>query len=154
MSEPEIKVVDKRIFLADGSLREEYRFLEEEASARAASAPAEPPSTPAAPAATSLPPPAAPLAEPSPELDPFGPDPGGPGFFHLLEMIAGPISIYLGDAPLPGGQDGEDLEMARLHIDLLSVLKQKTAGNLSAREAAVLEDLIYRFRMRYVQKQG
>ncbi|HEX4951892.1 MAG TPA: DUF1844 domain-containing protein [Thermoanaerobaculia bacterium] len=142
MSERDIKIIDKRIFLPDGSLREEYRFLEDEASAPAVSAPAEPP------------PPAAPAPEPAGELDPFAPEPGGPGFFHLLEMIAGPISIYLGDAPLPGGHHGEDLEMARLHIELLSVLKQKTAGNLSAREAAVLEDLIYRFRMRYVQKQG
>ena len=51
-------------------------------------------------------------------------------------------------------QWAENLEMARLHIDLLEVLRQKTAGNLTAQEAAILEDLIYRLRMRYVQKRG
>jgi hypothetical protein len=44
--------------------------------------------------------------------------------------------------------------MARLHIDLLAVLRQKTAGNLTAQEAAFLEDLLYRLRVRYVQKRG
>ena len=44
--------------------------------------------------------------------------------------------------------------MARLHIDLLDVLRQKTAGNLTAQELAVLEDFLYRARVRYVQKRG
>ncbi len=44
--------------------------------------------------------------------------------------------------------------MARLHIDLLDVLRQKTAGNLTAQERAFLEDLLYRLRVRYVQKRG
>ena len=44
--------------------------------------------------------------------------------------------------------------MARLHIDLLDVLRQKSAGNLTAQEAAVLEDVLYRLRLRYVQKRG
>ena len=44
--------------------------------------------------------------------------------------------------------------MARLHIDLLDVLRQKTAGNLTAQESAFLEDLLYRLRVRYVQKRG
>ncbi|MFP5287563.1 MAG: DUF1844 domain-containing protein [Thermoanaerobaculia bacterium] len=33
------------------------------------------------------------------------------------------------------------------------MLRQKTAGNLTAQESAILEDLIYRLRVRYVQKQ-
>jgi hypothetical protein len=44
--------------------------------------------------------------------------------------------------------------MARFYIDLLAVLRQKTAGNLTAQEAAFLEDLLYRLRVRYVQKRG
>ena len=56
------------------------------------------------------------------------------------------------DMELPNGQSAENLEMARLHIDLLDVLRQKTLGNLSAQENAFLEDLLYRMRVRYVQK--
>jgi hypothetical protein len=69
-------------------------------------------------------------------------------------MMAEPVPIYLGDAQLPDGQDATNLEMARLHIDLLEVLRQKTAGNLTAQERAFLEDLLYRLRVRYVQKRG
>ena len=67
-------------------------------------------------------------------------------------MLAEPVPIYLGDMELPDGQSAENLEMARLHIDLLEVLGQKTAGNLSAQEKAFLDDLLYRMRVRYVQK--
>ncbi len=64
------------------------------------------------------------------------------------------MPFYLGDAALPDGQSVENLEMARLHIDMLDVLRQRTAGNLTADELAVLEDLLYQLRMRYVQKRG
>jgi hypothetical protein len=82
-----------------------------------------------------------------------GTPPGlGPSFFDLAAMLAEPIPIYLGDVDLPDGQSAENLEMARLYIDLLDVLRQKTAGNLTAQESAFLEDLLYRLRVRYVQK--
>lgn len=165
----EIKVTDKRMFTPEGELREEYRFLSEK-------------STPEAPAATVAPVeearPEAPLQpeapgrfEPEPpprraatlEMDMDddaglgfpGSGPGmGPSFYDLAAMLAEPAAIYLGDAPLPDGQWAENLEMARLHIDLLDILRQKTAGNLAAQESAFLEDLLYRLRVRYVQKRG
>ena len=69
-------------------------------------------------------------------------------------MLAEPVAIYLGDLELPDGESAENLEMARLHIDLLDILRQKTAGNLTAQESTFLEDLLYRLRVRYVQKRG
>jgi len=177
--EREIKVTDKRMFTAEGELREEYRHMEEAASRSAAEkdsgAVAATAAAPVAAAGASTdlraderaaapPPQASATAPPSAaaeekprgapvEIPSTGAGPA-PSFYDLLGMIAEPVAIYLGDAPLPDGRSAEDLEMARLHIDLLDVLRQKTAGNLSVQESAVLEDLLYRLRMRYVQKRG
>ena len=155
----EIKVTDKRMFTPDGELREEYRFLKEKSTSPVATetAPAPPPQGEAhsEPPPREAPPPAAP-PEPRTRVDfpETPPELGGPSFFDLVAILAEPVPIYLGDAPLPDGQDATNLEMARLHIDLLAVLRQKTGGNLTAQEAAFLEDLLYRLRVRYVQKRG
>jgi hypothetical protein len=162
----EIKVTDKRMFTAEGELREEFRFLE-----RPPGEPAEAPSPagPAIPEAASPEPPrpvapapepprreAAPPPDASARLELPGtpPELGGPSFYDLAAMVAEPVAIYLGDIELPEGGTAEDLELARLHIDLLDLLRQKTAGNLAAQESAFLEDLLYRLRVRYVQKRG
>ena len=159
----EIKVTDKRMFTHEGELREEYRFLDEKSTSSAAAAGASTSHPPAV--ETRLePPPAPPREAPRPPAEPDAsarvdlpatpPELGGPSFFDLVAILAEPIPIYLGDAPLPDGQDATNLEMAHLHIDLLAILRQKTAGNLTAQEAAFLEDLLYRLRVRYVQKRG
>jgi len=152
------------MFTPDGELREENRFLNEKSTSPAASEPpAEPPSAPPPrpePQAWDLPPLESPrrAAEPDAaarvDLPATPPELGGPSFFDLVAMMAEPVPIYLGDAELPDGQDATNLEMARFYIDLLAVLRQKTAGNLSAQEADFLEDLLYRLRVRYVQKRG
>jgi hypothetical protein len=159
----EIKVTDKRMFTAEGDLKEEYRFLDEKSTASAEPAAADvAPPPPAPDPRQTAPPPArdeAPRWPPEPERTPLDlpatpPDLEGPGFYDLVAMMAEPVPIYLGDARLPDGQVATDLEMARLHIDLLDVLRQKTAGNLDPQERAFLEDLLYRLRVRYVQKRG
>jgi Domain of unknown function (DUF1844) len=43
-----------------------------------------------------------------------------------------------------------NLPQAKEIIDLLSVLEQKTAGNLTTEEQAVLRDMLYALRMKYV----
>lgn len=79
---------------------------------------------------------------------------GKPGFLDLLAVLAEPATIYLGDAALPDGRQAEDLRAARLYIDMLTVLREKTNGNLSAQERAVMDDLLYRLQMRYLEKRG
>lgn len=157
----EIKVTDKRMFLPDGKLREEYSFLDEKSTAEPAAEPppAAAPAPPPAPAAEARRPEPAPQWEPPPGAAPAGWDASplpadleGASFFDLAAMLAEPVPIYLGDAPLPDGGSAENLEMARFHIDLLDVLRQKTAGSLTAQESAFLEDLLYQLRVRYVQK--
>jgi hypothetical protein len=179
----DIKVTDKRMFTPDGRLREDYLFLDEKSTSTTSTVPAEPEPA-AAPPPRPEPqweaPPRQRLgadsqlfgadsqrlgaeperfgAEPEPgprvDLPTTPPELGGPSFFDLVAMLAEPVPIYLGDAVLPDGEDATNLEMARFYIDLLAVLRQKSAGNLTAEEAAFLEDLLYRLRVRYVQKRG
>lgn len=182
LSDGEVKVSDKRMFTADGQLKEEYRFLDEEAAkgkTEEPPGPREPEPPPQAagepqskpPRPPEPPPRAEPVPEPPPprreappremrDVPPLG-DPAsdllqgeGPSFFDLLALLAEPASVYLGDVPLPGGQSAQDLDLARFHIDMLALLKAKTEGNLSAEESAVLDDLVYQLRMRYLQKRG
>jgi uncharacterized protein DUF1844 len=166
----EIKVTDKRIFTPEGELREEYRFLDEKATAvsEAPAAALEPPAAPAQPPPPSrraersdprtAPSPAAPAPPPPAdarlELPGSPPGFGAPTFYDLAAILAEPVALYLGDLEIEGGEAAENLEMARMHIDLLDVLHQKTVGNLTAQESAFLEDLLYRLRVRYVQKRG
>ncbi|MFY9822673.1 MAG: DUF1844 domain-containing protein [Thermoanaerobaculia bacterium] len=158
----EIKVTDKRMFLPDGKLREEYSFLDEKSTAEPAAEPpaaAQAPPPPTPPVAEARGPEPAPQWEPPPQAGPAGWDTSplpaeleGASFFDLVAMLAEPVPIYLGDAPLPDGGSAENPDMARFHIDLLDILRQKTAKNLTAQESAFLEDLLYRLRVRYVQK--
>lgn len=43
-----------------------------------------------------------------------------------------------------------NLPQAKEIIDLLSVLEEKTKGNLTAEEQSVLRDMLYALRMKYV----
>ena len=163
MSDAGIKVTDKRMFTADGQLREEYRDLDEASGAPAAvddalaadPEPAPIPESPAPAASTGSPGAAEPEPAPRLALPHLGPGAAGtPQFFDLVAALAEPASLYLGDVTLPDGQVAEDLEMARFHIDLLGVLAEKTVGRLTAEEARFLDEVLYRLRLRYVQKRG
>ena len=160
-----MKVTDKRMFTDDGELREEYRFLDQqkEVGGPRASAPSEEPRGPApadpvvpeAPAPEGRGPATARIPSPGEAGEYESPADGsrpGPGFMDLVAMLAEPIAYLLGDAQLPDGQSAEDLPRARLQIDLLAVLQEKTRSNLGAEESAVLENLLAQLRMRYVEK--
>jgi hypothetical protein len=59
--------------------------------------------------------------------------------------------MSLGQMPIPGQQQPEvNLPQAQYVIDLLSVLQEKTKGNLSPEETTLLEDLLHQLRMMYV----
>lgn len=168
-----MKVTDHRMFTLDGELRDEYRHLSDAKPAETR-APREPePERSAPPPARAG---ASPIQNPgAPDLGggarraperpvegyPEAPAAGGPSFFDLVGLLAEPASIYLREAQVgevgtvaAQAQAEQNLELARLHIDLLSMLREKTAGNLDAREEAMIDDVIYRLRMGYVQVQG
>jgi hypothetical protein len=60
--------------------------------------------------------------------------------------------VHLGDAPDPSeGVARPDVTMAKQTIDLLLVLQEKTAGNLTGEEERLLDQVLYDLRMRYVE---
>jgi hypothetical protein len=152
----EFKVTDRRMFTEDGQLREEYRFLEsaESTPETAPSAAAEQASPRAASPAGSILEEAAPKAASAPPADVPGMPPSELGLLDLVGMLAESVALYLGEVRLPDGRTAQDLRQARAYIDLLAVLEEKTRGNRTPEEDAVLGDLLYRLRIHYVQKQA
>jgi len=72
-------------------------------------------------------------------------------FLSLINMLAVEAAMHLGLIETPGeASPGIDLEAARHMIDMLSVLEQKTRGNLSADEDKLLENILADLRMQYV----
>jgi len=73
-------------------------------------------------------------------------------FSLLVARLAQETEIYLGLVPYPGKETSEpDLEAARAMIDLLSMLQEKTRGNLEPEEARLLENLLYTYRLEFVR---
>jgi len=52
------------------------------------------------------------------------------------------------------GQTGKNLPMAKQTIDILSMLAEKTAGNLSTDEGKLLQNILYDLRIIYVKESG
>jgi uncharacterized protein DUF1844 len=73
-------------------------------------------------------------------------------FTAFVLSLASTAAIHFGDLPDPlSGQPGEvNLDGAAQMIEILSLLDQKTRGNLTAEERQVLEQVLYELRMRFV----
>lgn len=52
-----------------------------------------------------------------------------------------------------GGTKNKNLPMAKQTIDILSMLQEKTAGNLSAEEDNLLKNVLYDLRLMYVKEK-
>jgi hypothetical protein len=61
--------------------------------------------------------------------------------------------VLLGEVPNPyTNKKEEDIEAARHTIDILSMIGQKTKGNLDKEEDQLLESVIYELQMKYMAK--
>jgi len=61
--------------------------------------------------------------------------------------------MHLGEAPNPEtGKVEKSLGMARQAIDLISMLEEKTKGNLTGDEERLIGQILYDLRMRYVEQ--
>ena len=158
--QPTFKVTDRRLFNADGSPRDLPPEEKPEPKPEPVAAPAEAPQTMPATAAASAPTEAEtapPPAEAAEEFeDEFTPeeladarDPAG--FISFIMSIASNAASALGMMEHPVTQRREvDLELAKHWIDILGMLEQKTAGNLTPQEKRMLEGLLADLRMQYV----
>ena len=153
MSNKTLKVTDKRMFTPEGELREEFRHMPEGPEKDTPGTPAAGTPDAGTPAAET---PAPPIEAQSPERrHPEGRPPGAPSFFDLVGLLAEPASIYLREARSAAPQAAaQSIELARLHIDLLAILRDKTQGNLAPEEKAMLEDVVYQLRSGFVGLRG
>jgi len=73
-------------------------------------------------------------------------------FIEFVLMHAQHAALCLGQIPNPGtGQPEINLDLARLFIDQLEMIQEKTRGNLSSDESAVLRNTLANLQMAYVE---
>ncbi len=82
-------------------------------------------------------------------------EPEGVDFTMLINAMAQPALLFLGEIPHPGtGKPSVNLEQARLQIDMLDLLRVKCRGNITAEEESLLERVLYQLRMLYVSRSS
>jgi hypothetical protein len=79
-------------------------------------------------------------------------------FLGFILSLAHTAAVHFGDVPDPvsGQTIPANLPAAQQMIDILSILEEKTRGNLTAEERQFLDQILYELRLRYVEasKQG
>ncbi len=136
-----LKVTDRRLFTEDGELRQELPAEDEgrDETPRPVESPPEPPA-------------GAEVAgfEHRPVEDPQGVD-----FTMLINGMAQPALLFLGEISHPGsGETSVDLEQARIQIDMLELLRVKCRGNLTPQEDGLIDRMLYQLRMLYVARSN
>ena len=156
--EKPIRVVDRRMFTAEGELRPDFEPEEpaaepkppEASPARAAS-----PARPAGPE-PSRPPDAPPSKEGEPRpageegTEEEAADPHSE-FTAIVRSLATTAYAALGLLPDPAGARRREPAVARQMIDWLSVLEAKTRNNLSFEESDFLSRVLYELRLAFVE---
>ena len=134
-----LKVTDRRLFTADGQLRSDAVEVETERKPEQDASSAESrPSTGADERRFDR----RPVEEPK-----------GVDFTMLINAMAEPALLFLGEIAYPGGEPpAVDLDRARIQIDMLDLLRVKCRGNLTPAEEGLLDRILYQLRMLYVAR--
>ena len=76
-----------------------------------------------------------------------------PDFNFFVTTMGLQASIFLGvlENPVTKKKE-EDLTQAKFIIDTLSMMQEKTKGNLTQEESTILENVLYELRMQYLTK--
>src|SRR6266852_689704 len=73
-------------------------------------------------------------------------------FIEFVMMHAQNAALFLGQIPNPKTGEGEvNLELAKMFIDQLAMIQEKTRGNLTSEEATVLRNTLSNLQMVYVE---
>lgn len=141
-----IKVTDKRIFTAEGEIREEYKASVTPTEPSKQPPPPPPPERePAGPADASQ-------ADKKKRLRDKGANPGTP-FTNFIESLIVNAYMSLGMLRNPyQPQTTVDLAAARQMIDIITMLTEKTRGNLTEDEAEFLSAHLGELKLAFVQR--
>jgi hypothetical protein len=73
-------------------------------------------------------------------------------FSSFVLSLSSSILLHLGEIADPkSGEKKKDLALAKQTIDIITLLKDKTKGNLTEEEQKLLEHILYDMRMRFVK---
>ena len=157
----ELKVTDKRIFTAEGDIRDEFKEdikpAEPQAAApRAEPAPPPPPQQSAEPPVERRQTPTKPRAQGQEErrktMSDKANNPDSP-FTNFIEPLIAQGYMSLGMLRNPYQPQAKiDVAAARQMIDILTLLNEKTAGNLTADEEDFLTTHLGELKLAYVQR--
>jgi len=154
--EEAFRVVDRRLFTAEGELRKEVAeqerqdTIEEERKAAKAASAASAPAKQAASAVATTQQESAPTAK-SEEAAVAAPV-ASRGFQVLVDFLAGNAAARLGMLPDPRtGQAFLDLEGANELIDMLDALREKTRDNLTHEEEQLLLEVLRSLKLSYLE---
>lgn len=157
----EFTVTDRRLFTAEGELRKEVSEEEQPVTAPSTkpvpTGPKQEASEPPAPTAAEQKAQAEAYQQSSQEMD-RQVEAGGHSareleitFERFLASLYMTGMLQLGLMQEQGGQPQLDLIGARQTIDSLSLLSEKTKGNLTSKEQNFLQNALYELRMAYVE---
>jgi hypothetical protein len=74
-------------------------------------------------------------------------------FASFVLSLSTSVLYHFGEVPDPiTNKKQRNLMLAKQTIDILGILKEKTAGNLAREEESLLTNLLYDLRMRYVKE--
>ena len=73
-------------------------------------------------------------------------------FIEFVMMQAQHAALFLGQIPNPqSGKAEVNLEMAKMFIDQLAMIQEKTRGNLSSEEGTILRNTLASLQLAYVE---
>ena len=76
-------------------------------------------------------------------------------FIEFVVMHAQNAALFLGQIPNPRTGEAEvNLDLARMFIDQLAMIQEKTRGNLTSEEAKVLSNALSNLQMAFVEASG
>jgi len=143
------KVVDRRLFTAEGELRKD--IAEQQDRERETTPAATPAGTASKTGPAGASPAAGKTATPA-AVPPVDAPKRSPAFENLIRSLGQNAAMLLGGYADPRtGQPVLDLEGAREMIDMLDVLHEKTRGNLAPEEDSLLLDVLGNLKLAFME---